>query len=203
MVITEREDVTKQGSCKILWRKLLLRGSLLLLRTYSILGVVANLSLSRSGRKVWWGGRLFEAGRLLTFSAFRLGAYSNKYGTCQLPWMIVFLLSMSITHLLFALGEWWRKLACARSCTRHFLRDYIFFYLTVCKDFSLHTERKFTKTVNDNKLVIHQQDFFSKEKNLQRKMRTRHITALKSFRCYLWALTKSNCSPFILMYNKW
>ena len=40
------------------------------------------------------GGGLFEAGRLLTFSAFRigrllevgansrLGAYSNKYGTC-------------------------------------------------------------------------------------------------------------------------
>ena len=33
-----------------------------------------------------WGGRLFEAGRLLTSSAFsmgvnsRLGAYSNKYG---------------------------------------------------------------------------------------------------------------------------
>ena len=26
------------------------------------------------------GGRLFEAGRLLTFSAFRTGAYSNKYG---------------------------------------------------------------------------------------------------------------------------
>ena len=35
-------------------------------------------------------GRLFEAGRLLTFSAFRmgaysrLGAYSNKYGTCNI-----------------------------------------------------------------------------------------------------------------------
>ena len=34
---------------------------------------------------MWWGGRLFEAGRLLPFSAFRmgansrLGAYSNKY----------------------------------------------------------------------------------------------------------------------------
>ena len=34
------------------------------------------------------GGGLFEAGRLLTFSAFRIGrllevgAYSNKYGTC-------------------------------------------------------------------------------------------------------------------------
>ena len=44
---------------------------------YSILGVVANLSSSESGRKVWWGGRLFKAGRLLTFSAFRLGAYSR------------------------------------------------------------------------------------------------------------------------------
>ena len=40
--------------------------------------------LSLIGRRR--GGRLFEAGRLLTFSAFkmgansRLGAYSNKYG---------------------------------------------------------------------------------------------------------------------------
>ena len=33
--------------------------------------------LSGSGRKVGWGGRLFEAGRLLTFSAFRMGAYSR------------------------------------------------------------------------------------------------------------------------------
>ena len=48
-----------------------------LISTYSILGVVANLSLSGSGRKVWWGGRLFEAGRLLPFSAFRMGAYSR------------------------------------------------------------------------------------------------------------------------------
>ena len=51
------------------------------------------LSLSGSGREVGWGGggRLFEAGRLLTFSALRmglfevgansrLGAYSNKDG---------------------------------------------------------------------------------------------------------------------------
>ena len=54
--------------------------------------VVAYSSLSGSGRDVGWGGRLLEAGRLLTFSAFRmgaylrwapnsrLGAYSNKYG---------------------------------------------------------------------------------------------------------------------------
>ena len=35
-------------------------------------------------------------------------------------------------------------------------------------------------------------------------MRTRHITALTSwFPRYLWALTKSNCSPLIVIYNKW
>ena len=39
--------------------------------------VVAYLSLSGSGREVGWGGRLFEAGHLLTFSAFRMGAYSR------------------------------------------------------------------------------------------------------------------------------
>ena len=33
------------------------------------------LSLTGSGREVGKGGRLFEAGRLLTFSAFRMGAY--------------------------------------------------------------------------------------------------------------------------------
>ena len=29
------------------------------------------------GKGVGWGGRLFEAGCLLTFSAFRIGAYSR------------------------------------------------------------------------------------------------------------------------------
>ena len=33
--------------------------------------------LSLIGRGRGWGGRLFEAGRLLTFSAFRMGAYSR------------------------------------------------------------------------------------------------------------------------------
>ena len=53
-------------------------------------GVGALLSLSGIRREVGWGGLLFEAGRLLTFSAFRtgansrLGAYSNKYGICVL-----------------------------------------------------------------------------------------------------------------------
>ena len=41
------------------------------------MGLVTYLSLSGSGREVGWGGRLFEAGRLLTFSAFRMGAYSR------------------------------------------------------------------------------------------------------------------------------
>ena len=39
--------------------------------------MVAYLSLSGSGKEVGWGGRLFEAGRLLTFPAFRMGAYSR------------------------------------------------------------------------------------------------------------------------------
>ena len=41
------------------------------------LGVGALLSLSGIGREEGWGGLLFEAGRLLTFSAFRMGAYSR------------------------------------------------------------------------------------------------------------------------------
>ena len=41
------------------------------------MGVVAYLSLSEIGREVGWGGHLFETGHLLTFSAFRMGAYSR------------------------------------------------------------------------------------------------------------------------------
>ena len=40
-------------------------------------GVGALSSLSGIGREVGWGGPLFEAGRLLNFSAFRMGAYSR------------------------------------------------------------------------------------------------------------------------------
>ena len=40
-------------------------------------GVGALLSLSWIRRDVGRGGRLFEAVRLLTFSAFRIGAYSR------------------------------------------------------------------------------------------------------------------------------
>ena len=40
-------------------------------------GVGTLLSLSEIGREVGCGGCLFEAGHLLTFSAFRMGAYSR------------------------------------------------------------------------------------------------------------------------------
>ena len=65
MLITKSEGVTKQGFCKVLWRKLRLREGLLL----SLIGVLWE--------GVGWGGRLFEAGRSLTFSAFGMGAYSR------------------------------------------------------------------------------------------------------------------------------
>ena len=74
MVITKREDVTKQGFCKLLllWRKHLLRGSLFIL--------VLIQSISLSPKWVGWGWgltRLFEVG-----ANSRLGAYSNKiYGS--------------------------------------------------------------------------------------------------------------------------
>ena len=93
MLITKREEVTKKGFCKILRRKLRLRGSLLyiLVLIYSSgWGGGGHLFESHWEEVGWvWGGRLFETGCLLTFSAFRLGAYSrlcaysNKYGTQQ------------------------------------------------------------------------------------------------------------------------
>ena len=76
MLITKCGELTKQGFCKILWRKLRPRGSLLVEFIHS------------SG---WGGGEcLFELdweeegpgaysrlGTILTFSAFRMGAYSR------------------------------------------------------------------------------------------------------------------------------
>ena len=75
MLITKREEVTKQGFCKILWRKLRPQESLLLEFIHSSVGwgwAIVWVWLERGG-----GGRLFEARRLLTFSAFRMGAYSR------------------------------------------------------------------------------------------------------------------------------
>ena len=71
MAITKREDGTKQGLCKLLRRKLRLRGSLLF--------VLIQFQFQCHCHSSGWGGGgcLFEAGRLLTFSAFRKGAYSR------------------------------------------------------------------------------------------------------------------------------
>ena len=55
--MTKLENVTRQGSCKILRRKLRLRGSLLLVLIqlfWGGVGLVAYLSLSGSGREVGW-----------------------------------------------------------------------------------------------------------------------------------------------------
>ena len=77
MVLTKHQDITKQGFCKMLRRKVRLRGSLLLVFVQLFgggrekgfgVGVGAYLSLSGGGREVGWGGHL------LTFSAFRMGA---------------------------------------------------------------------------------------------------------------------------------
>ena len=79
-----------QGFCQILWRKRIrLRGSLLLALIIQFF-CVSEGEAGRVGVRVgaYWvwvgrgglcggGGRLFQAGRLLTFSAFRMGAYSR------------------------------------------------------------------------------------------------------------------------------
>ena len=54
-----------------------------LVSTYSIFwewgggGRLFEFEWEWEGGGVGWGGRLFEAGRLLTFPAFRMGAYSR------------------------------------------------------------------------------------------------------------------------------
>ena len=78
MLITKREEVTKQVFCKLpmLCRKLRPGGSLLLefIHSSGWGGGWALIWVWLGGGR---GGRLFEAGRLLTFSAFRIGAYSR------------------------------------------------------------------------------------------------------------------------------
>ena len=86
MPVTNREKVTKQGLCKILRRTLRLGVSLLLvlfnfnfnLIITQVGGVGVGAYLSLIERERGWSGRLFEAGRLLTFSGFRMSAYSRK-----------------------------------------------------------------------------------------------------------------------------
>ena len=79
LIKKKREEVTRQGLCKILLRKLPPRGSLLL--------VLIQFQFKSHCHSIGWGGggaylSLIGAGggggrRLLTFSAFRMGAYSK------------------------------------------------------------------------------------------------------------------------------
>ena len=75
MLIRKREDVTKPGFCKILWRKLRLRRSLLL--------VLIQFFLAEAGR-VGRGNGWCGSGLLFEFEweggGLGVGAYSNKYG---------------------------------------------------------------------------------------------------------------------------
>ena len=72
MLITKNEEITTQGFCKILWRELRPRGSLLL--------ELIHLSGWGGGERLFefdWEEEGVETGRLLTLSAFRMGAYSR------------------------------------------------------------------------------------------------------------------------------
>ena len=71
MVITKREDVTKQGFCKTLWRKLRIRGSLkLVLIPFWGGGGVAGKE---------WALICVSVGVAERWGGVEVGAYSNKY----------------------------------------------------------------------------------------------------------------------------
>ena len=86
MVMTKREKVAKQGFCKILWRRLRPRGSLLLefIHSSGWGGVSAYLSLI--GRSRGWA--------LINFSAFRMGAYP-RWGLIR-GWALIRINTVSI-----------------------------------------------------------------------------------------------------------
>ena len=76
MLITKREGVTKQGFCKKSEENFVLR-VVRLIRIYSLKWVGWRWALFSVWLGGGGGGRLFEAGRLSTFSAFKIGAYSR------------------------------------------------------------------------------------------------------------------------------
>ena len=104
MVITKREGVTKQGFCKILWRKLHLRGSLLL-------GLILFFFFGWEGWALinffcLYYRRLFEVG-----ANSMLGAYSNKYGSIGLIFFFI-----ALTFVLRMTNIYWPKNKNKLSC---------------------------------------------------------------------------------------
>ena len=100
MLITKREEVTKQGFCKMLWSLLLefIRSSWI----YSLKWVGWGWALIWVRLGGGGGRRLFEAGRLLAFSAVRMGAYSRwalirGWALIQINTVHVFLVLKRIT----------------------------------------------------------------------------------------------------------
>ena len=79
MLITKREDVTKQGFCKILWRKLRLRWSLSYYSTYSIFFLF------------WWEwkGGLGRGWPLLTFPALGWGLWAYSRWSLIWGWALI------------------------------------------------------------------------------------------------------------------
>ena len=69
MVITKHEDITKQGFCKTLWKKLRLQGSLFL--------VIIQFFGEGVGGEMGWGGsgRLFKSDLEWEGGGLGVGAY--------------------------------------------------------------------------------------------------------------------------------
>ena len=71
------------------------------------------------GKGVGWGGRLFEAGRLLTFSAFRMGAYSRwalirGWALIRINTVYIYFYFVIIIVFFFSGGGWGDKCSLLR-----------------------------------------------------------------------------------------
>ena len=105
MLITKREEVTKQGFCKILWRRLRPRGSLLLEFIHSSVwgGVSAYLSL---------------IGRIMGWELIRGWASSILYHFKMTNIPKIFMVSHSFRWISYFSGLW-------TSAVKHFIADSI------------------------------------------------------------------------------
>ena len=125
MVITKREHATKQGFCKILWRKLRLRESLLLV-----------LIQFFGGWRGKWGGVVVGAYWVFEFEwesgGFEVGAYSNKYGkNLSRQFLPSPRKAISSLHRTFATGQTLHK-------DQKYLIWAIFLKLYLCKNCNLY-----------------------------------------------------------------